>query len=269
MRYLIGVLLFAGTALASVSTPLPDAVKAAVRDVWYVAPRKDVDWFASRRVTIADLNGDGKPDYFVEVNHEVGGEGDSDLKPGAYRCDQVVVESTPTGYAHTAFVDCCKLKLMPGAGGKKGRAECLDVKKELIYDGSKWPTSDQLSTKADALAAHEKGIQLFRAGHFKEAEPLLCKDGQMLGMPEPVAMTSCISVTLKLGENPEPEDLAAALDSDPTYGPGWGLLGRLFQDHHDNRKAVEAYQKYLELTPKAPNRADVEARIAKLKSQAR
>jgi cytochrome c-type biogenesis protein CcmH/NrfG len=53
----------------------------------------------------------------------------------------------------------------------------------------------------------------------------------------------------------------------PKLARPWMLLGETFEKKHDNGHAIEAYKKYLEVFPGAPDAARVQKRIATLEEK--
>jgi tetratricopeptide (TPR) repeat protein len=59
-----------------------------------------------------------------------------------------------------------------------------------------------------------------------------------------------------------------ALQDEPKLAPAWRGLGTAYVLRHDNDAALAAYQKYLQLSPAADDRADIRRAMSELKSNA-
>jgi Flp pilus assembly protein TadD len=55
-----------------------------------------------------------------------------------------------------------------------------------------------------------------------------------------------------------------AANYQPTLAAPWKLLGETYEKKHENAKALEAYNKYLDLFPKAPDAAKIRKIVSEL-----
>ncbi len=58
-----------------------------------------------------------------------------------------------------------------------------------------------------------------------------------------------------------------AANYQPTLAAPWKLLGEAYEKKHENAKALEAYNKYLDLFPKAPDAAKIRKTISELEEK--
>jgi len=58
-----------------------------------------------------------------------------------------------------------------------------------------------------------------------------------------------------------------AANYQPTLAMPWKLLGEAYEKKHENAKALEAYNRYLDLFPKAPEAAKIRRIISELEEK--
>jgi hypothetical protein len=243
------------------SVILPPEAQRALFDVYYVDPKEQAAFAATCGKRAADLNGDGQPEFVVELEMQGGSDG------RAY-CDDVLLAAEGGGYAYVADVDCCNYKMIPAAGGKGGEIQCTDGKKKTVFawKGS-WPHADKRTTQSKVKADFDKGRELLKAGKLAEAKPLLCSYRNASGSSEnPEFANGCATVLLRLKDTVGAEGvLNTAVEHHPDYNAFYANLGTLWELKGDGAKAVSYYEKYVAAAAPGAGRDAIKKRIEDLK----
>ena len=122
----------------------------------------------------------------------------------------------------------------------------------------------RLATVYDATLSEGFNNQAYALAHLNRLDDALKAINQALALkPESAAaLDSKGYVLLKMGKYSEAlQVFLEAADKDPTIGEIYLHLGQVHEKLGDAPAMIAAYQRYLELTPEAANRASVEAKL--------
>jgi hypothetical protein len=249
------------SATGAAAAELPEGAVAALKRYCALPAGREAEWLKAHKVQAVDLTGDGQPEYIVELNrmHVEALNGDT--------CANAVIGQQSGGFDEVASFNCCAQSI------SGGRIECTDFHQKrvaLSYSGGKWIPARKDKTVADAKRKYQDGTQLLRQKKLEEAKNALCTDAQPICGVDPQQKTACALAMLSLHENgPEAEQvLRDAVAGDPSYALAYSTWASLDEQRKDWSGAIAHYQKYLAVKPDAKDRAEIEARISKLKSGA-
>lgn len=244
------------------AAPLPDPVQKAVIEVYSVAPEEQATWLSQRPWKSVDVDGDGAPEFIVEVSRESGSDKEA-------MCTNEVFAGGASGYKEVFNFTCCDFAARAGTKGKGGSIKCKDAPKpETVVDWKgAWPKFDRSVTRSDENANFQQGMVLMRQRKFDEARKLLC-DGPFIagsGIAEHKEGCGAVSYFKKDFANAQTW-FEAATAADPKFAHAYLSLGLLGEARGDKGQAIDNFKKYLALKPDAKERPEIEKKIAALSS---